>query len=56
MLALREGLLKEAEALDDLIGGINVERRPVALDERFHGNFAAVQRAAGLRQMKGARG
>ena len=30
VVAAREGLLKEAEALGDLVGGINVERRSVA--------------------------
>ena len=31
MLAFREGLLKKAEPLNDLVGGINIERSPVAL-------------------------
>jgi hypothetical protein len=55
MIAAREGLLKHVQPLDDLVGGVNVEWRAVELGERFQREFAAVQRARGLRVMKGAR-
>ncbi len=55
MLPARERLLKELQPLDDLIGGVDVERRAVALGERFQRDLAAVQGAAGLRMIKRTR-
>ena len=56
VIAAREGLLKEAEALGDLVGGVDVERGPVAAGKGFERDFAAVQGAAGLGVVEGARG
>ena len=55
MIAARKRLLKEPQPLDDLVGGVDIERRAVALGQRFQRNFAAVQSAAWLRMMKGTR-
>ena len=54
VLAARECLLKKPQPLDDLVGGIDVERRAVALGERCKRNLAAMQGAALLRVMKRA--
>jgi len=55
VIAMREGLLKELEMLDNALGGVDVERRAVALGKRLQRDAAAVQRRARLRVIKGTR-
>ena len=52
MIASCECVLKECEALKNLICGVNIERRSEPFCERFKRDFAAVKCATGLRMVK----
>src|ERR1700679_2369915 len=55
MIAAAESLLKHAQPLQNLIGGVYIERRAVAGGERFERHLAAVQRALCAGMLKGPR-
>ena len=55
VIAAGERLLKKREPFQNLVGGVNVERRAVELGQHFQRNFAAVQGTRRLRVIKRTR-
>ena len=55
MLSISQRLLKQTQPFEDLVCGVDVDRRTVALGQRFQRDYVAVQRAAPMRMMEGTR-